>query len=86
MKGVRLIQGFAAIDREARELMEKRARELRERVLAVAPEATFTEVHDETVIECAREHQEAVAEILRAQVLEGVSWSKDAKIPEGTSW
>ncbi len=81
MKGARLIQGFASISREASEQMEKRAREMRERILAVAPEATFTLYHDETVIECATEHQEAVAEILRASI--DVSWPKDAKLPKG---
>lgn len=74
MEGVRTIQGFAALDREARERAERSARELRASILAVAPEATFTETHDETVVECLAEHREAVRALF---VLHAVSWSKD---------
>jgi hypothetical protein len=37
---------------------------MRASILAVDPEATFTELHDEILVECRNEHKEAVVRLL----------------------
>ena len=52
--------------------------EIKKRILAIAPEAKFNEsLHDEIVIECYPEHQEAV---VTAAISTPTVWTKYAKL------
>jgi hypothetical protein len=55
---------FAPDWSEAFEEIARRTAAKRARILAVAPETTFVDLHDEVVIECATEHRDAVVAIL----------------------
>lgn len=55
---------YAAQERLARMALLEQLREMRASILAVDPEATFTELHDEILVECRNEHKEAVVRLL----------------------
>lgn len=55
---------YERLQRVAQEQMVLHVKQFKESILVVDPEATFTELHDEIVVECRNEHKEAVVRLL----------------------
>jgi hypothetical protein len=64
---------YAGINRRALELARKKQDELRAAILAIDPEATFVDLHDEIVITVSREKVQAVQDLMISRM----SWGSE---------